>query len=438
MKTAILGFGVEGQVSAEYWAQLGADITICDENVDLKVPSGWSAQLGSTWLDNLDQYDVLVRTPALRPDRIADANAGTDLTAKTTSGLREFMAKCPAQIIGVTGTKGKGTTTMLIAKMCEAAGRNVFVGGNIGLPPLSFLDEVTADDLVVLELSSFQLFDATVSPHIAVCLMVVPEHLNWHRDFAEYAAAKGNIFAHQTAGDLAVYYPRNDTSSQLVALSPGHHVPYLEAPGAIIDGDYVKIDDQTICRTDEIGLLGPHNQQNIAAAITAVWELLDHNTQAIAGVVRDFKGLEHRLELAGVYQGVRYYDDSFATTPETAIAAIQAFAGEKVVILGGADKGASYDELAGVVEDTKVIHALLIGEQAPRLATALDKAGFSHYTVVKWQGMDSLVQTASHLVEPGDVVLLSPGCASFGLFTNYKDRGNQFMAAVHALISKEV
>jgi UDP-N-acetylmuramoylalanine--D-glutamate ligase len=435
MKVGILGYGVEGQVSAAYWAKLGASITICDENSLAVIPADYASQLGEKWLSNLNDFDVLVRTPALRPDRIAAANVDADLTAKLTSGLREFMKQCPAPIIGVTGTKGKGTTTTLIANMLEAAGKKVYVGGNIGLPPLEFLDRVIASDFVVLELSSFQLIDADRSPQIAVCLMVVPEHLNWHHDFTEYENAKGNIFAHQGKTDRAVFYPMNESSTRLAQLSPGEKIPYSTMPGAMVVDGEIKVGDTSICAVDEVGLIGPHNLQNITAAITAVWELLDHAVQPIQAVVKTFTGLEHRLELAGRFQEVDYYDDSFATTPETSIAAIKSFPNAKVVILGGADKGSSYDEMARVVEDTNVIHALLIGNQAPRIATALDKAGFSHYTIVAWKSMEVLVEIASHLVEPGDVVLLSPGCTSFDLFTNYKERGELFKAAVANLIS---
>ena len=435
MKVAILGYGVEGEVSAKYFASQGHTITICDANPEKIVPAGWASQLGERWLRDLDRYDLILRTPSLRPEMIAAANPGVDLTLKMSSGLRYLLAHTEATVIGVTGTKGKGTTTTLIAKMIEATGRKAIVGGNIGASFLGILDEAKSDDVVVLELSSFQLIDADRSPQIAVCLMVVPEHLNWHESFEEYATAKGKIFAHQQPDDLAVYNPANDVSAQLVQLSAGRHVPYGETPGAVISEDSVMIGNEVICRVDEVGLTGPHNLENVCAAVTAVWELLHHDVTAIRNVVTSFTGLEHRLELAGVIDGVKYYDDSFSTTPETAIAAMKSFPGAKVMILGGSDKSSDYAELATEIENHNVIHAFLIGDMASKIATELDTVGFSHYTVVKWQGMDRLVQTASHLVEPGDVVLLSPACASFGLFSDYKDRGNQFKAAVTKLVN---
>jgi UDP-N-acetylmuramoylalanine--D-glutamate ligase len=263
--------------------------------------------------------------------------------------------------------------------------------------------------------------------------MVVPEHLNWHPDFEEYAQAKGNIFRFQKPGNRAVYYPANETSARLVELSAGEHVPYGQAPGAEVVDGVIRVGEVPICQVSEVALPGPHNLQNICAAVTAVWELVDHNPEPLAEVIRSFAGLPHHLELVAEVDGVKYYDDSFSTTPETAVAALRSFAGDKVAILGGSDKGIGFAELVRAVEDERVIHALLIGDTAPDIARELDKVGFSHYTLVKWQGMAQLIQTASHLAEPGDIVLLSPGCASFGLFANYKERGQQFQEAVMAL-----
>jgi UDP-N-acetylmuramoylalanine--D-glutamate ligase len=180
----------------------------------------------------------------------------------------------------------------------------------------------------------------------------------------------------------------------------------------------------------EVALLGAHNLENVCAAITATWDISGQNASAIRKAVAEFKGLEHRLEFVGEVEGVKYYDDSFSTNPETAIAAIKSFAADKVVILGGSSKNASFDELARVIDENQVIHALLIGEESSKLTIALTEVGFTHFTAVKWQGMQQLLDTAYHLTEPGDIVLLSPACASFDLFKNYKDRGDQFYSAV--------
>src|SRR6266567_4987314 len=220
-KVAILGYGVEGKAAANYWAAGGHRVTVCDANPELHVPTEYQAQLGDEYLQHLSTFDVIVRTPSIRPDSITAANQDDPaILGRVTSGVREFFAHCPASIIGVTGTKGKGTTTTLIAKMLEAAGHTVWIGGNIGRSPLEFLAKVNPDHFVVLELSSFQLMDLERGPHIAVCLMMAPEHLNWHTDFDEYVQAKQQLFAHQTMADMAVYKGGDEASQRVAGVSP--------------------------------------------------------------------------------------------------------------------------------------------------------------------------------------------------------------------------
>ncbi len=433
MKVGILGYGVEGRSAHKYWGARGHDLTICDRNENLELEDelpGAALKVGSGYLEGLEEFDLLVRTPSLRPDLLPSG-------VPTTSVVREFFAQCEAPIIGVTGTKGKGTTSSLITAILKAAGKRVHLAGNIGVPALELLPDVQEGDIVVLELSSFQLMDLERSPQVAVGLMMAPDHLDWHSDMDEYVAAKRKLFAHQRPEDLAVYHPTNQYTLRLVQDTPARKVPYTQRPGAYIRDGEIIMDGTPICRTDEVGLVGPHNLENICAAVTATWELTGGEAEAAARALREFTGLPHRLEPVAEVDGVRYFDDSFATTPETAIAAIRSFEGPKLIILGGSDKGARYDELAREVEDGGVIHALLIGDTAPAIAEALGRVGFTHYTLVDWKGMDVLVQTCRQLTEPGDVVLLSTGCASFGLFKNYKDRGDQFQAAVRALMARQ-
>ncbi len=435
-RVAIMGYGVEGQAAAKYWAKAGHEVTVCDVKADLDLPPGYQAKLGADYLQDLGKFDVIVRSPGIRPDKITAANPSTpDLLNRITSSTREFFAQCPAPIIGVTGTKGKGTTATLVAKILEAAGRTVWLGGNIGRSPLEFLAKIKPDELVVLELSSFQLMDLQQSPAVAVCLMIAPEHMDWHYDFEEYVTAKQQLFAHQKPGDLAIF-KAGDANSRTVALaSSGTLVPYGQIPGAAVHDRAVMMGDMKICDVNEVGLLGAHNLENVCAAITATWELTGHNAKATRQAVTHFTGLEHRLELVREVAGVRYYDDSFSTTPETATAAIKTFKEPKVIILGGSSKGAVYDGLAAAVEDGGVIHALLIGDTAPEIAKALQRAGFAHFTV-GFTTMADLLEMCYHITEPGDVVLLSPACASFGLFVNYKERGSQFRAAVLSLAER--
>jgi UDP-N-acetylmuramoylalanine--D-glutamate ligase len=430
MKVALLGYDTEGKVSYGYYKALGADITICDQKPDIVLPEGAASQLGSNYLDDLDRFDVLVRTAGMPPSVILQKNP--TVAAKITTQVNEFLRVCPTRnVIGITGTKGKGTTSTMLTRMLEATGRQVFLGGNIGLPPMTFLDKLTADSWVVLELSSFQLIDLQRSPHIGVCLMVVPEHLNWHEDMDEYTGAKAQLFAHQSSDDIAIYFADNALSQEIAAAGAAHKLPFYRSPGAFVNGNMVTIDGAEICTTDDLKLLGAHNWQNVCAALTAYWQV-DQNIDAARSVLTSFTGLEHRLEFVRELDGVKYYDDSFGTTPETAIVAMQAFSEPKVVILGGSDKGAKYDELAKAVTETNVRAALLIGDEATKIGEALSKAGFND-AMPGGNNMAEIIAAAQKSALPGDVVLLSTGCASFGMFENYKDRGNQFKAEVQAL-----
>jgi UDP-N-acetylmuramoylalanine--D-glutamate ligase len=431
MKIAIVGFDTEGTVSYEYFKAQGADITICDQNTELIVPEGVEAQLGEGYLDNLDRFDRIVRTPGLHPAKILAKNPG--ITNKITSQTNIFFEMSPtSNVIGVTGTKGKGTTSSLITKMLETAGKSVYLGGNIGVPPLTFLGELTGDAWVVLELSSFQLIDLKHSPHIAVCLMVEPEHLDWHEDFEEYIAAKQQLFIHQNSDDVAIYYAKNDNSLSIADASEGKLLPYYEKPGAVVTNNEINIDNNVICQTNELQLLGEHNWQNACAATTAVWQVTQ-DIAAMKSALTHFSGLEHRLEFVREINEVKYYDDSFGTTPATAIVAINAFEQPKVVILGGSDKGVTFENLAKAVKENNVRTVITIGERGQVIADELRKAGYTSI-VEGGSTMAEIVQTAKNIATPGDVVLLSTACASFDMFKNYKDRGDQFKQVVQALV----
>ncbi len=434
MKIAILGFGEQGRAAYKYWNTSENDITIHDVNPDVAIPEGAKAKLGPDYLQGLEHYDLLVRIPSLHPRDLREALADNpEVLNRITTVTNEFFRVCPtANIIGVTGTKGKGTTSTLIAKMLEAAGKKVHLGGNIGIPPLDMLkNDIKPDDWVVLELANFQLIDLLYSPPIAVCLMVTSEHMDWHTDMDEYVTAKQQLFKWQRPGDIAVYYADNEYSKKIADASNGKKIPYMHEPGAFVKDGAVIIGGHVIIDTDHIKLLGTHNWQNVCAAVTAVWQITQ-DVAAIRSVLASFTGLEHRLELVRELDGAKYYDDSFGTTPETAIVAIEAFREPKVVILGGSDKGAEYTELARTVASNNVKHVITIGDTGPKIAETLRSEGYDTIT----EGgttMPEIVQKARELASAGDIVLLSTGCASFGLFKNYKDRGNQFKQAVQAL-----
>jgi UDP-N-acetylmuramoylalanine--D-glutamate ligase len=434
MNIAILGYSLEGQSSYEYFSAQGHEITICDGNAELAVPEGVPAVLGENYLDNLDRFDLLVRTAGLPPKLILDKNPG--VAAKITTHLNEFLKVCPtANVIGVTGTKGKGTTSTLIAKMLEAAGLDVKLGGNIGVPLLDFLKDLTAESWVVLELSSFQLIDLKISPHIGVCLMVVPEHLNWHTDMQEYVEAKSQLFKHQSDQDVAVYFADNEMSQKIANAGPGRKIPYFAPPGAIVDDNAISIDSHVICKTDELKLPGRHNRQNVCAAVTAVWQV-SQNVEAMKSVLTSFSGLEHRIELVREVDGVRFYNDSYSTVLHATEAAIEAVKGKKVMVLGGYDRMLDIDHFGVYAIDHQADFRklLLIGATAQKLADSLGKAGFTNYVInTEAKTMPEVVAAARHLAQPGDAVILSPGFASFDMFKNFMERGLQFKEAVQSL-----
>lgn len=432
MKIAIVGYGEQGRSAYDYWHSKDNEITICDRDDSLQLPDGVESQLGIYYLHRLDRFDLIVRSPSVHPKEIVAQNSAETLK-KVTTVTNEFLNVCPSRnIIGITGTKGKGTTSTLISKMLEAAGLTVHLGGNIGIPPLDLLkNDIKPEDWVVLELANFQLIDLQSSPHIAICLMVAPEHLDWHSDTDEYYTAKTQLFRHQTSDDFAIYNGLDENSQRIASTGKGWKIPYMDSPGGqVIDGK-IMIDDQLVCTTKELKLLGAHNWENVCAAVTAVWKITQ-NIEAIRKVLTGFAGLEHRLELVRELDGVKYYDDSFGTTPETAVVAMQAFEEPKILILGGSDKGASYYLLAQTVKNSNVRKVLLIGEQAERIHDSLEEIGF-HDHQPGGDNMAEIVANARQLAQSGDVVLLSTACASFGMFKNYKDRGDQFQVTVNSL-----
>lgn len=425
-KVAILGFGVEGRAAWRYFRDQGAEITILDERPPTNVPDGVRQEIGPSVFERAIGYDIVVRSPSIRPDRIK-----TD--GKITTVTKEFFEHCPAPIIGVTGTKGKGTTASLIRAMLQTSGKKTYLVGNIGIPSLEILDELTADDIVVYELSSFQLWDLQQSPHIAVVLMVEPEHLDVHKNAEEYFNAKANVTAHQTKDDVTIYLPTNPLTKTIALQGVGQKIPYTQEPGAHVESKWIVMADQAIIKTSDIPLPGQHNIDNICAAVTAAWRYTQ-NTKQIAQAIKDFRGLDHRLKLVGEVNDVAYYDDSIATTPGSAIAALRAFNQPKIIILGGSDKGADFTALAQEVARQNVKIAIVIGQMRNKIEQQLSSAGFTNAILFDESAtMQQLVAKAYGLAKPGDVVILSPACASYDMFKSYADRGDQFTAAVQAL-----
>jgi UDP-N-acetylmuramoylalanine--D-glutamate ligase len=436
MNIAIAGFGVEGQSNYAYWAKDPSHtITIVDERPvgDIpNLPDDVPVLAGENIFSELRDFDLVIRTAGLAPHKITT-------NGKIWSATNEFFALCPAPIIGVTGSKGKGTTSSLIASILEAAGKKVWLVGNIGIAALDVLDQIHPDDVVVYELSSFQLWDLEKSPHIAVVLMIEQEHLDVHRDMNEYVEAKAQITRWQTEDDLLIFNDHNQYSQRIAASNDRVRkigFPSRSQANVSLDERVFKYGDQAVSSIDDLRIPGEHNYDNAMAAINAVWPFTQDPAVIKAGL-NNFKGLPHRLAYVATVNDVDYYDDSIATTPTSAIAGLRAFPDrQKVIILGGSYKGSDFSELAEELPRHDV-RAILIGAEAPRIAQALDAVHFTHYEIVTVTEDEDAAQVftrrAAELATAGSVVLLSPAAASFGLFKNYADRGDRFIAAVTAL-----
>lgn len=430
MKVAIAGYGIEGKVNFSYWSNLGAEITIADERDTVDdLPKNTPTILGEGAFEKLDGFELVVRTASLRPDKIRT-------NGKVWSATNEFFAKCPAPIIGVTGTKGKGTTCSLIASILQSAGRTVHLVGNIGVPALGMLTTIEPTDMVVFELSSFQLWDIEKSPQTAVILKIEPDHMDVHRDVDEYVTAKAQITRYMSS-DQNVYYHPTYEYSKLVAMMYGASAKRYDLPddGAVFVRDGVfMIGDKTICGTDVMQIPGEHNIENACAAISAVYEYTQDEA-AIERGLASFTGLPHRLKFIHEVEGVRYFDDSYSSAPSAAIAAIRAHSEPQIILLGGYDKGAQFGDLARELASSSVKKAIIYGQTRHKIAAALaaENVANDRYVVVDSQDFDEIVSLSVREADAGDVVVLSPACASFDMFKNFTQRGEAFIRIVEAL-----
>ena len=446
-KVAILGVSLEGVDSARYFVNQGAKVFCCDQRSEVQIGAavaeltkqGVTFRLGPAYLQNLNDYDLLVRTPGMSlglPELIQAAKSGIKITSQTKLLLQ--LAPCP--IIGVTGTKGKGTTSTLTSELLTNAGYRVHLGGNVGTPLLSRLPEITPADLIVLELSSFQLEDCDLSPEVAVVLTVASDHLanfdplstNFHETQAAYVAAKKNLVRFQKTGDLCVVNRDDPTASSFSKLTKAHVVSYstrTDRAEAGVNKNHLVLKIENILTPiiplTEIKLKGSHNWENILAACL-VAARYGVSVATMQKVISSFAGLPHRLEKVATVSDVTFYNDSFSTTPETAIAAIQSFTEPIILIAGGSEKGADFTRLGEAISNSSVHAVLLIGDVAPKIETAIRRFSPDLKISTGYTSMEEIVARAYAEAKPGSVVLLSPAAASFGLFKNYKDRGNQF------------
>jgi len=402
-KVAILGYGLEGQDAERYFKNKKAKIKILDQKFD------------KDYLKNLGEYDLVVRSPGVYPYKPELKNINV------TTPIQIFFDNCPARIIGVTGTKGKGTTSTLIYEILKNAGKDIYLAGNIGKPYLELLPIISPTSYIVLELSSFQLIDLTKSPHIAVVLNITLDHMDWHKSREEYVSSKKNIVRYQTVSDLAIINSEYEVPKSFSDLTRAKVILFSKSK---LEKKY----------KENLLLRGEHNLENIAAAVS-VSKVLGIKEDIILKSVREFKGLEHRLELVKEVGGVTFYNDSFATGPQPTIAAIRSFAEPITLILGGSDKGLSYDELGKEIAANKQVNkVIIIGQVGPLIIRSLNGAGFRGSIInLRLKPMVKIVENAFRNTPRGGVVLLSPAAASFDMFKNYKDRGSQFKEAVQNL-----
>lgn len=448
-KVAILGFGIEGKDILSFLKGRGAKISIFDQKEEKELDLGKYDDIelklycGDGYdLSKLTKFDVIFRSPGVYrylPEIVSAEEKG----AKVSSATKLFFDLCPSKIVGVTGTKGKGTTSTLINNILKKDGRNVFLAGNIGRPYLEILPKLTKDSIVVLELSSFQLIDMAKSPHVAVVLNITQDHLDWHKDKEEYIDAKKSIVKNQDINDFAVINAdygipmsfEGLTKSRKYYFSNKKEVngSYIERGKIIINTDGKK---EIVGETINLLLKGEHNFENVTAAACTAY-LLGAHLRSIQKAVFSFKGLEHRLEFIGEFDGKSYYNDSFATSPQPTIAAVGAFNEPTTVIIGGSGKGLDYSVLAkGLLDKKNLENVVLIGQVAGEIKDELLKVGLKvNIPDMDKSDMFEIVKKASEITPDGGVVLLSPAAASFDMFENYKDRGNKFKEAVHKLNS---
>ena len=448
---AVIGIGVSNRPLIELLLSRGVAVTACDKKDRAALGAlaeelegkGCRLQLGPDYLKDLTE-DVIFRTPGMRPD-LPELTAAVGRGSVLTSEMEVFFEVCPCPILAVTGSDGKTTTTTIIAELLRAAGRTVHLGGNIGHPLLAETGDMKPEDVAVLELSSFQLMTMTRSPHIAVVTNLAPNHLDVHKDYGEYISAKENIFTHQSAEDIAVFNADNEVTRSFMGREKGslrafsrretvERGAYL-AESASGEGTAIWVANESghreVLPLSGIKLPGVHNVENYMAAVAAVDGLVPD--EIIRDFAKNFGGVEHRIELVRELDGVRYYNDSIASSPSRTIAGLNSFPEKVILIAGGKDKGISYDSLGPVVnEHVKLL--ILCGATAGVIRASVEQAeNYGRLEIVDVEDYHQAVSLARSRAERGDVVILSPASTSFDRFANFMERGRVFKEIVNGL-----
>ncbi len=456
-EVSVVGLGKSNLALTRYLIRKGAIVTARDQKsakelgrsfVELEA-LGVQLVLGERYLDHLDRADAVFLTPGMKKD-FPQIQAARQKGVQITSEIDLLMQLCRAPIIGITGSNGKTTTTTLTGELLEAAGHKVYVGGNIGTPLIERVEDFSESALVVLELSSFQLELITRSPRIAVVTNVSPNHLDVHGSMEAYIEAKRQIFRYQSSDDLLVLNGDNPITREMARAAQARVTWFSRtrevSNGAFIsEGRVVLAKDGSsgrtltdVCSVADIPLLGAHNLENVLASCS-IASFLGATAGTMREVITSFTGVAHRLELVREAKGVAYYNDSIATAPSRAMAGLMAFDHPVHLIAGGYDKQLPFDEFAEVVSE-RCRTLLLIGETAGAIQSAVEAAKERRGEgpqIVHCETLEEAVRLASRTARPGEVVLLSPGCASYDMFPNFEVRGERFRKAVHSATEQE-
>ena len=436
-KIAVLGLGVSNRPLVRLLLEYGCDVTGCDktprEKLDAEVlaleAAGCRLCVGEGYLDGVSA-DVVFRTPGMHPNVPAICRL-REQGAEITSEMDVFFQVAPCHLIAVTGSDGKTTTTTLISEMLKAAGKTVWLGGNIGTPLLPLCRRMQAEDYAVVELSSFQLMDMTRSPQRAVVTNLAPNHLDVHKDMDEYVEAKKNIFRFQKPGDLLVLNADNAITAGFSGAGETHFFSRIAPTNCVWqEGDWIVRRGQKVLNVHDILLPGVHNIENYMAAMAAVEGLV--SDECICSVAKNFGGVEHRIELVRVKDGVKFYNDSIASSPSRTIAGLRSFSQKVILIAGGYDKHIPYDVLGPEICD-HVSRLFLCGSTAGKIRDCVEAQPGQKPEMVDCGDFDSAVQAAAKAAQPGDIVLMSPASAAFDQFKNFMVRGEYYKKLIKEL-----